>query len=305
MRNPYQVLGIAKNASESEIKKAYRKLAKILHPDHNKDDPKAKDKFAELSAAYELLSDPQKKQQYDNGEIDENGNPKNYGPSQDAFWKQTQQGYGGFHADSRNPFEGGGFRYQSRSSGSASDDDIFSQFFGGFRKGSDDFQQRRSPDIEMSLSLTLEQIASEDKIPLNIPGGRRIEVGIPHDLKDGQIVRLKGLAPLNNYTSSGDILLKILIKPHSRYKVEGSNIRSSLPISIDNAVLGATVRVPTLRGDIEVTLPPNTDSGKTLRIRSKGLPTKNGYGDHYVVTQIKLPKGTDEDLVAYAKKKRG
>lgn len=305
MRNPYQVLGVSKSASLADIKKAYRKLAKDLHPDRNKTDPKAKDKFAEINTAYELLGNAEKKRQFDAGEIDAAGNPafRYSAGSQDAFWRQADtHGFKGFQD---SPFSGPArnFSFRSSQSGKPSDDDIFSQFFGGFKNGGGR-QTVRSPDVELTLRLTLEQIASEKRSTISIPGGRKVEVNIPRDLKDGQVIRLRGLAPLANAEEAGDVLLKITIAPHPHYKVDQSDIRSVLPISIEDAVLGKTIRVKTLRGDIDLTVPPKTDSGKVFRLRSRGLPTSKGYGDHYLTVQIRLPEKDDPDLMAYVQKKQ-
>ncbi|MDR1828375.1 MAG: DnaJ domain-containing protein [Methylobacteriaceae bacterium] len=306
MRNPYTVLGVDKMASAAEIKKAYRKLAKALHPDSNRSDPKAKDKFAEVNAAYELLSDQEKRRQFDAGEIDADGNPNfRYGAAQDSFWRSRAAGAGG------NPFGGGqgGFRFSTFEQGFPEDADWFKQFFGGFRDGSTAETLRprpkKSPDVEVTLTVTLEQIAEEKKVPVTVPGGRKVEVALPRDLKDGQTVRLRGLAPQAGTAPAGDVLLKIVMAPHAEFRVENANIRSVLPLTIVEAVLGASKRVHTLRGDVELTVPPGTDSGKVFRLRLKGLPTGKGYGDHFAAVQIHLPEGEDPDLLAYARKKRG
>lgn len=307
MRNPYSVLGVEKSASASDIKKAYRKLAKTLHPDHNTSDPKAKDKFTEVNAAYELLHNPEKRRQFDAGEIDAAGNPLfRYGAAQDKFWRERQTdpgGFSGFWSGKSGPFteSGKSSYYRSFKNSDPSDNDIFSQFFGGFKETEVPRRTSKSKDIEVSLPLTLEQIASEKKHPLTLPGGRKVEVTIPRHLKDGQTIRLRGLAPLQGAMESGDVLLKIKILPHATFRVENSDIRFVLPLNLDDAVLGTTVRIPTLRGDVDLTIPPMTDSGKTFRLRSRGLPTDKGYGDQYVTTQIKLPAQEEPELTEYVK----
>lgn len=308
MRNPYDVLGIPRTASEAEIKKAFRKAAKAHHPDRNANDPKAKDKFAEVNAAYEILGDATKRAQFDRGEIDAEGKPR-------------FQGFEGFHArpGGHDDFEGFSFGFGQganpfgggrRSARSGAADDIFSQIFGeGFREAAARGHTRGSArakgeDIQATLDVTLEEIAGEAKKRIALPTGRDVDVVIPKGVADGQAIRLRGLGRAG-HGGPGDLLLTIRILPHERFTVEGSNLRLRLPIELHEAVLGASVRVPTLTGAVDMTIPPMTSSGRTFRLRGKGLPKKDGgRGDLLVTAEVRLPAEADEDLLDYARKRR-
>jgi DnaJ-class molecular chaperone len=305
MRNPYDILGVPRTASEAEIKKAFRKLAKAHHPDRNANDPKAKDRFAELNAAYEILGEAGKRAQFDRGEIDTEGKPR-------------FQGFEGFagHPGGHDDFEsftfgfGPGGASRGRRSGGAGGaaDDIFSQLFGeGFRaaeRGRGRSTSRaKGEDIAATLEVTLEEVASEAKKRITLATGRDVDVVIPKGVADGQVIRLRGLGRAGA-GEPGDLLLTIRILPHERFTVEGSNLRLRLPVEIEEAVLGASVRVPTLTGAVDMTIPPMTSSGRTFRLRGKGLPGKDGKGDLLVATEIKLPDKADEVLLDYARKRR-
>jgi len=308
MRNPYDVLGVSRSASEAEIKKAFRKLAKTYHPDSNKDDPKAKDKFAEANSAYEILGDAEKRAQFDRGEIDAEGKPRFQG------FEGFGGGRGGARPEDFSGFSGfagfGGGRRSSRGGfGSDLGDDVFSQFFGdAFRTAGDSARQggRRSQkgeDVSATLTVTLEDVAQEAKKRLRLSTGRDVDVVIPKGVSDGQVIRLRGLGQGAPGIDPGDALLTIQFAPHERFTPEGSDLRLRLPVEIEDAVLGGAVRVPTLTGSVEMKIPPMTNSGRTFRLRGKGLPTKTGHGDLLVTTEIRLPEVVDEDLLAYARRR--
>lgn len=304
MRDPYQILGVPRSATEAEIKKAYRKLAKIHHPDRNKDDLKAKDKFAELNSAYEIVGDKEKRAQFDRGEIDAEGKPR-------------FQGFEGFSGARGGPrqhdfsdfsFTAGGGRRGAR--GPDPSEDIFAQFFSdAFRPGAEG-QRRARPqpqkgdDVEAVLTVTLEEVASEAKKRLRLPTGRDVDVVIPKGVADGQVIRLRGLGQGAPHTDPGDALLTIRFAPHERFTPEGLDLLLRLPIEIEDAVLGGTVRIPTLTGTVSMTIPPLTNSGRTFRLRGKGLPGKSGHGDILATTEIRLPEVIDERLTDYARKRR-
>jgi DnaJ-class molecular chaperone len=304
MRNPYDILGVPRTASEAEIKKAFRKAAKAHHPDRNADDPKAKDKFAELNAAYEILGDAGKRAQFDRGEIDVEGKPR-------------FQGFEGFagHPGGHDDFEsftfgfGPGGRFGGRKSArTGPGDDIFSQLFGEGFRAAERGRGRSAPkpkgeDIAATLDVTLEEIAGEAKTRIALPTGRDVDVVIPKGVTDGQTIRLRGLGR-PGAGEPGDLMLTIRILPHERFTAEGSNLRLRLPIELEEAVLGASVRVPTLTGAVDMTIPPMTSSGRTFRLRGKGLPGKEGKGDLLVTAEIKLPEQADEALLDYARKRR-
>jgi DnaJ-class molecular chaperone len=302
MRNPYDILGVPRSASDAEIKKAFRKLAKQHHPDRNADDPKAKDRFAELNAAYEILGDADKRAQFDRGEIDAEGKPKFQG-------FQGFSGGGGARAEDFENifgFGGGARRGGSRSAGT---EDIFSHMFGdAFRSASEGTARRaRKPkgeDLAASLTVTLEEVASEAKKRIALPTGRDVDVVIPKGVTDGQVIRLRGLGHTVLGGEAGDLLLTIQFAPHERFTVEGSNLRYRMPIEVHEAVLGASVRVPTLTGAVTMTVPPMTQSGRTFRLRGKGLPGKTGPGDLLVSAEIRLPEPMDEALMDYARRRK-
>ena len=305
MRNPYDILGVPRTASEADIKKAFRKLAKQYHPDRSTD-PKAKDRFNEANAAYEILGDGQKRAQFDRGEIDAEGKPR-------------FQGFpgGGGGGGRREDFEGFPFGFStnqggpgSRRAGGGAPDDIFSSLFGeAFRAASGAGGARRSrpakgEDVSATLTVTLEDIASDAKKRVALPTGREVEVTLPKGVTDGQTIRLRGLGEGGLGAQAGDALLTIRIAPHERFTVEGSNLRLRLPIDLEDAVLGAKVRVPTLGGTVEMAIPPMTSSGRTFRLRGRGLSDKTGAGDLLVTVEIKLPEGSDEALIEYARRRR-
>ncbi|KAA2242189.1 DnaJ C-terminal domain-containing protein [Salinarimonas soli] len=317
MRDPYDVLGVPKSASEAEIKKAFRRLAKAYHPDQNQDDPKATARFSEVNQAYEILGDAAKRAQFDRGEIDGDGKPRFRGFEGFSGGRGEGMGRGGF-----------GFGFGGRKGGAGpgagagtgpGGDDIFSQIFGeafraaeqraggggaGATGGTRSRTTGRGGDVSVTLTVTVEEIAQGAKKRLDLPTGRSVDVSIPKAVTDGQVIRVRGLGEASPFGEPGDAMLTIRIAPHPRFTVEGSNLRLRLPIALDEAVLGANVRVSTLDGEVAMTVPPMTSSGRTFRLRGKGLPSKEGTGDLYVVVEIKLPEGPDEELVAYARKRR-
>ena len=306
MRDPYDILGVSRSAPEAEIKKAYRKLAKTYHPDRNRNDPKAKDKFAEVNAAYEILGDATKRAQFDRGEIDGEGKPRFQGfegfggaPGAGA----GREGFESFHFN----FGGGSPFGRRRSSRAAGEDDIFSQLFGeAFRSAERGGRARaaaKGEDVQATLTVSLEDIAGEAKKRVLLPTGREVEMTIPKGVADGQTIRLRGLGQ-SSPGGAGDALLTIRIAPHERFTIEGDNLRVRVPVDLEDAILGSKVRVPTLSGAVDMTIPPMTSSGRTFRLRGKGLPGKSGKGDLLVTTEIRLPEKADEALLEYARKRR-
>ena len=307
MRNPYEVLGVSQSAGEDEIKKAFRKLAKRYHPDRNKSDPSAKDKFAEATNANDILSDTAKRAQFDRGEIDNEGKPR----------------ASGFEGHPAGP---GGFSQQGFSAGfggRARQHDIFSEIFKGFAGRSPEFatqdfggsagprarEQAQNLDIEADLSVTLEDVANGGSRRVVLPGGRELDVTIPVGVQEGKVIRLRGQGRAGiGGGLAGDTLLKIRYASHPIFKVEGRDLILRLDVQLTDAYLGGTVRVPTLTGAIEMTLPAQTDGGRTFRLRGKGLPAPQpdkgqGAGDLLITVNIILPRG-DLDLEAALKKRR-
>ncbi|MFD1301876.1 DnaJ C-terminal domain-containing protein [Methylobacterium marchantiae] len=298
MRNPYDVLGVAKGASEADIKKAYRKLAKAYHPDTNKNDAKAKDRFSEANSAYEILGDATKRAQFDRGEIDADGKPRATG----------FEGFGGFGGGpggaraSGFDFEGAA---RGRAGGGGIGDDIFSHLFGDTIRGGAGRGPMKGEDLAAELSVTLEQVASEEKLRISL-GSRDVDVVVPKGVVDGQTIRLRGLGAAGGPRSSpGDALLTIRILPHPRFSMDGADLRTSVDLPLEDAILGGPIRVPTLTGAVEMRVPAMTSSGRTFRLKGKGLPKKDGTrGDLFATTAIALPASEDETLVAYARDRR-
>ena len=295
MRDPYDVLGVAKNASAKEIKAAYRKLAKKHHPDQNPDDSKAKDRFAAANQAYEIIGDEKNRAAFDRGEIDAEG-------------KQRFQGFeGGAGGD---PFAGfrrqqagpGGTRFEFRSTGGdpfgGGAADIFADLFGqgaSQRAG----QGQRMPagaDINVVLDITVEEAATAPKVTAMFPGGRKISVKLPTYVEDGQTIRLKGQGE-PGLGQPGDALVKIRFRKHPRYRVEGRDLHVDLPVPLKDGVLGAKLAVETPTGRLAVNVPPWSSSDKVLRLKGKGLPEKTGgHGDLYVHVRLMLPEQRDPEL---------
>ncbi len=320
MRDPYSVLGVAKNASEKDIKSAFRKLAKKYHPDTNADDPTAQARFAEISQAYEILGDKDKRGQFDRGEIDAEGKPKFAGFS----------GFGGGSGGGGNPFGGragaGGFDFRSaggggpqgfefRSGGGGGEgvfSDIFEQAFGGFggaRRGSAGGGARvptKGEDLRATLKVRLEDTVGEEKVEAIFPSGKRLAIRLPDGVENGQVIRLKGQGqPSVSGGEPGDALVTIEFAEHPRFRVEGRDLVGTVRVPLADAVLGGKVFVQTLGGRVAMNIKPWTDSGRTLRLKGKGLSTKGGgHGDLRVTVEIALPEEGDAELTALMRARR-
>jgi DnaJ-class molecular chaperone len=296
MRDPYEVLGVPRSASAAAIKSAFRKAAKKHHPDSNKGDPKAAARFAEINAANEILGDEDKRKQFDRGEIDAEGKPR-------------FQGFGG--GDPRGRAGPGGFEtYTFRSGGGpgmgggGSFEEILNSMFGrGARGGGGGSQFEFDTggigvdlDINASLTVSLEDSVKGAEKRVRLPTGKELNVKIPAGVTAGQQIRLKGQGETAPGHRPGDVLITVNIAPHPFFKVDGSDLRVDLPITLYEAVLGGKVRVPTLGGAVELSLPKNTSSGRTFRLKGKGLPKEGGSGDLFVTTKIILPDGNDSEL---------
>jgi curved DNA-binding protein len=277
-RDYYEALGVPRDASSEDIRRAYRKLAREYHPDVNKE-PDAEDRFKEISEAYEVLRDPEKRERYDR---------------LGANWKAGEDvsgaaGFGGFRQqggfeDVRVDFGTGGF-------GGGDFSDFFDSFFSGSRgrrrtAGFDGFSTRGS-DQEATLELTLEEAAAGGTRRMSLADGRSYEVKIPAGVRDGQLIRLGGEGGEGaGGGPAGDLLLRVRIKPHPRFKLRDSDLYVTLPLTPWEAALGASIEVPTLTGTTHVKVPPGSSSGRRLRLRGQGLPG----GDLYATVSIKVPK---------------
>ena len=279
----YSILGVSKTASDAEIKSAYRKLARKYHPDLNKDNPAAAEKFKEVSCAYDILGDKDKRQKYDNKEIDADGKPTGFGAGFGGAGGGSYQYSGG------NPFGGaGGFDFSS-----IFGDDIFSQFSSGasgFQGFSGRSRPRKGQDINYTMQIDFLSAARGDDKTVTIQG-KSINVKIPAGTEDGQTLRLKGLGhPSPNGGENGDVLITLKVSGHPYFCADGKNINLELPISLKEAVLGAKVTVPTINGKVAVNIPPYSSSGSKLRLKGQGIKTKFGQGDEIVTLKIVMPK---------------
>lgn len=291
--DPYSILGVARSASEKDVKSAYRKLAKELHPDHNKDNPKAAERFAEVTRAYDLLSDKDKRAKFDRGEIDADGNPTMpFGGG--GFGGGFRGGQGGFRHD-------GGFE-----SGDGPDlSDLFEGLFGG-RGGMGGMGGmgggRRPPppkgaNVSYRLQVPFVEAATRAAQRVTLSSGSTIELKLPPGVESGQQMRLAGKGEPGP-GGPGDALITIEIAPHPFFVRDGDNIRLDLPITLEEAVNGAKVKVPTADGAVMLTVAPGSSSGRTLRLKGKGFSRKDGErGDQLVTLQIDLP-ADDADLKA-------
>jgi DnaJ-class molecular chaperone len=327
MRDPYEVLGVSKSASASEIKSAFRKLAKKLHPDANKNDAKAAARFAELNSAYEIAGDDKKRKAFDRGEIDAEGKPRFQGFGGQGFGGPAggnpfgHGGPGGSHFESFS-FGPGGFQRRSSQgaggmgggAGPGGFEDILRGMFGGRAQPGgggafehEDFggpQERPGTDIQAALTITLPEAVSGATKRVRLPNGKDVEVKIPAGLASGQTIRLKGQGQKGPWGGTGDLLIEVTVAEHPQFKVEGHNLRIAIPISLDDAVLGGKVRVPTLDGAVELSIPANTSSGRTFRLRGKGVPGKSETGDLLATVNIALPDNADDELRALMEKWR-
>lgn len=308
MRDPYDVLGVAKTANAAEIKKAFRHLAKKYHPDQNKNDPKAKEKFAEANAAYEILGDATKKGRFDRGEIDAEGKPRfagfeGFGAGPGGF-SRSHRGGGAEHFD---------FPYGDAGPGRGGFDpsDIFADLFGagpgGAKRGRGGAAARRGEDVATQVTVTLQEAVKGGHARVFLPTGRTLEVAIPAGIEEGKQIRLRGQGhpgPLGG--EPGDALVTVKIAPHPLFQVSGRDLKLDLPVAFYEAVLGAKVAAPTLDGQVELSIPAGSNGGRVLRLRGKGLPVVDGKpaGDLYVTLKIVLPEGADAELEAFAQKWR-
>lgn len=295
----YQRLGLKRGATEAEIKKAYRSLAKQLHPDRNKDNPQAAQRFSEVTRAYDLLSDKDKRAQYDRGEIDEEGNPK----------MPFGGGFGGARPGGGPQPGAGGFEGFSTNFGDAADlSDLFEGLFGGAagrggRGGFGGFRQRTKPqkgaDVAYRLKVSFTDAATLAPQRIKLADGKTIDLKLPKGVEDGTRIRLAGKGepgPAGN----GDAMVTITIARHPYYAREGNDIRLRLPVTLKEAVLGAKVKVPTPEGPVMMTIPKGSSSGRVLRLKGRGFTARGGArGDELVTIEIDIPSG-DSKLEAFA-----
>ena len=306
MRDPYEVLGVPRGASAAAIKSAYRKLAKKHHPDSNKNDPKAAARFSEINSANEIIGDEDKRKQFDRGEIDAEGKPRFQG-----FPGGDPRGRGGFETHTFRTggagpggFGGGGF-----------EDILNSMFSGAAARGArpgggttfefDTGGIALDLDLNVAMTVSLEESVKGVEKRVRLPTGKELNVKIPAGVAAGQQIRLKGQGETAPGHRPGDLLITVNIAPHPFFTVDGSDLRVDLPITLYEAVLGGKVRVPTLGSAVDLSIPKNTSSGRTFRLKGKGLPKAGGgTGDLFVTTRIMLPDGNDTELETLMQKWR-
>ena len=295
MADPYATLGVARNATEKDIKSAYRKLAKELHPDRNTDNPKAAERFSEVTRAYDLLSDKDKRAQFDRGEIDADGNPAMpFGMGGGGGFGGFRPGAGGARGFSAQDFEG--------FNGAEGLDigDIFEGLFGGRSGGMGGGAGRRPPpprkgaNVQYRLRVPFADAAALKAQRITLADGKTIDLKLPAGVEEGTQMRLSGKGepgPAGN----GDALVTIMIEPHVFFRRDGDDVRLELPITLDEAIQGAKVKVPTVDGAVMLTVAPGSGSGKVLRLKGKGFSRKGGgRGDQLVTLEIELPDDVSE-----------
>jgi DnaJ-class molecular chaperone len=299
MRDPYDVLGVSKKASEAEVKKAFRTLAKKHHPDTKGGDATAQKKFQEISAAYDIVGDKDKRAKFDAGEIDAGGNPRGFDPG----------------AHRGGPFGGGGgggprdFRFnwtdqehdQAQQSGFSAED-LFSDLLGGLggRGRGGGRQARQGQDFAVAMTVGFEEAARGGSRRVQLANGEQIDVKIPAGIKDGQQIRLKGRGGAGRRGGpAGDVMIQIAVAPHPYYIRDGNDLRMDLPITLQEAVLGGKVPVPTLTGAVNLSVPAGSNTGAVLRLKGKGIPGEPA-GDLYVKLVVALPEAADEALRTFA-----
>jgi DnaJ-class molecular chaperone len=302
MMDLYQRLGVKRGATEAEIKKAYRSLAKQLHPDRNTDNPKAAERFSAITSAYDLLSDKDKRARYDRGEIDEDGNPKSvFGGG--GFGGGGNAGGGSYRS---NPGGAQGFPGGHESVDPADLSDLFEGLFGGGgarRAGGAGFGRNRAPqkggDIAYRLKVPFTDAATLAPQRVTLSGGKTVDLKLPKGVEDGTRIRLAGQGQ-EGPGGNGDAIVTIEIAPHPFFVRDGNNIRLTLPVSLKEAVLGAKVKVPTCDGAVMLTIPKGSSSGKLLRLKGRGFTAKDGTrGDQLVQLAIDIPAG-DPELERFA-----
>ena len=302
MSDPYNILGVSKGASPAEVKSAFRTLAKKYHPDQNADNPKAKEKFAQINQAYEIVGDAKKRKQFDAGAIDGEGKEKFQGPG------------GGFANDGSSPF---GDMFGSRAqrgqgfAGHGAAEDILSQMFGGGGMGgpmggNNRRQAQGAPpkgaDIKITAGITAKQIANGEKIEIRLPSGTKTAISPPNHVEDGQVMRLKGKGgPSQLGGPSGDAMVTLKFVSDGTFRIEGRDVHSDVDVPLDLAIKGGKQPVETLQKKIALNLEPLFGREMTRRVRGKGLPKKGGgAGDLIIHLKISLPEEADPALVQWA-----
>jgi len=283
MNDPYQTLGVAKTASADEIRKAYRKLAKQLHPDLNPGDKKAEEKFKEVAAANDLLSDPEKRRRFDAGEIDASG--AETAPPHARYYRD-------YAAEGGHPYEG-----REAYGDFAQGDDLFADLM---RRAAEQARRRPGADLHYELPVDFLDAVNGATKTITLPQGGTLNVTIPAGVEDGQTLRLRGKgAPSPGEGPPGDALVQIAVRPHRYFTREGRDILLDLPITMKEAALGAEVKAPTTTGSVMLKIPKRSSTGDMLRLRGKGVKARGGAGDELVKLKVVMPKEAEPELEAF------
>lgn len=283
LNDPYKILGVAPTASADDIQKAYRKLAKKLHPDLNPGNPEAEEKFKKVAGAYDLIGDAEKRKRFDSGEIDAAGAER---PGQNYYRDYAS-------SEQNHPY--------TDNSGSADfmeSEDAFAELL---RRSARAQANRRGHDLQFRLPIEfVDSIAGVNK-RLTLPDSSTIDVAIPPGMTEGQVLRLRGKgAPGSGKGGPGDVLIEVEIKPDRSFTRQGDDIYLELPVTLTESVLGARIKVPTPTGAVTMTVPKGSNTGSTLRLRGKGAPKQaGGHGDQLVKLKVVLPKEPDPELEAF------
>jgi DnaJ-class molecular chaperone len=287
-RNPYEVLGVKKEASEEQIRAAYRKLAKRYHPDLNPGNKEAEARFKEIASANDILSDKDKRARFDRGEIDESGAER---PPQPSYsWRGFAEG-------------APGEKYQTQGIDPDDLEDLFGMFGRGRGGGAGGGLRMRGPDHSFVLTVDLLDAVNGAKKRLELGPERTLDVTVPAGVRDGQVLRLKGQGGAGiGGAPAGDALIEIHIAPHPIFRRDGDDIRIELPVTLGEAVLGGRIAVPTPTGAVTMNVPANSNTGSVLRLRGKGVKRADGTtGDEYVTLKVVLPEGGDKELTDFVR----
>ena len=293
MRDPYEVLGLARAASDDEIKSAYRRLAKQLHPDVNDNDPEVAERFKEVAAAYAILGDAEQRGRYDRGEIDAGGQEKTHFRYEYA---------GGRPGGGTGPGAGpGGFRFDF---GGAGAEDVIREFFGRGRRAGG-APPTRGEDRKFKITVDFLDAALGTTRRISLPTGKTLDVRIPAGIEEGRSIRLKGQGnPGPIGTPAGDALVEVTIRPHAYFARAGNEVRLTLPVTVYEAVLGARISVPTIHGPVQLSVPKGSTGGRKLRLKGRGIDGEGGKGDQIVTLEIVLPDAPAEGVETLAKRWR-
>jgi DnaJ-class molecular chaperone len=288
MADPYETLGVKRQATQAEIRKAYLRLAKKNHPDLHPGDKAAEARFKEISAANDIVGDEAKRAAFDRGEIDAGGaqqQPRR--PERESYRQHAEAGPGfkyerpGGHGTGSDPF-------------GPNEQDLFAELFGG-RAGR---ANMRGSDVTYTLAVDFADAVTGSKKRVGMADGKTLDIAVPAGLQDGQTLRLRGQGrPGTGGGEPGDVLVEVHVKPHPVFRREGNNIRAALAVTISEALSGGKVPVPTVSGIVQLAVPKGSNAGTVLRLRGKGVPSPSGNGDHLVELQIVLPDAPDDDLV--------